>query len=126
MLLDIIKAKLTSAGVIDGTTWRCFIGFAPDTQDQLISLHATGGYPQDTHAGDVNRETFQLRVRTGEMAYTDCETKWRAAFNALHDADLSASDIYQIQAESAGPLEYYDENGRVNMTVNFRVTRAKP
>lgn len=126
MLLDIIKTKLTTASVVNGTTWKCFIGFCPDDQDQVISLHLTGGLPQDTHGGENVTETFQLRVRAATLDYATCETKWRAAFNALQDADLSANSIYLIQALTSGPLEWFDEKDRPNMSVNFRVMRAKP
>lgn len=125
MLLDTIKTKLTSAGVVNGSTWVCFIGYAPDPQDQLVSLHMTGGMAQDTHDNKNITETFQLRVRAAPLAYIVCYTKWLAAFNALQDVDLASSGVRFIQALAASPLEFFDEKNRPNMTVNFRVIRDK-
>lgn len=125
-LLDIIKAKLAADGVADGAVWRVFIGFAPDTQDQLISLHLTGGFPQDTLGGETIRGTFQLRVRGAYRDYVTCEAKWRECFNALNDADLSADGICLIQALAGEPLEYDDAKSRLNMTMNFNVKRTTP
>jgi hypothetical protein len=126
MLLDDIKAKLISAGVANTTTWRCFVSYAPDSQDQLISLHDTGGYPQETLAGDVNHETFQVRVRAGARDYATARSKWQEVFNALNDASPPTVGIYLIQAEAAGPLTSYDDAERPNLTVNYRVKRAAP
>jgi len=126
LLLDIIKAKLVSAGVVNNTTWKCFVGFCPDVQDQVVSLHLSGGFPQDTHENDNVIETFQCRIRAARLDYAACEAKWRQVFNALQDADLSANGIRMIQAMASGPLEWYDENQRPNMTINFRVVRDKP
>lgn len=126
MLLDTIRQKLIDDGVVDGTTWKCFIGAAPDDQDQLISLQLTGGFEQDTLGGENVLETFQVRVRSGAREYVTCEAKWRAMFDSLHDADLSASNIYLIQALATGPLTWDDDKLRTNMSANFRVTRDKP
>jgi len=121
MVLDDIKTVLTTAAVVNGDTWRCFIGFCPDTQDQVVSLHLTGGAPQNTHGGENASITFQVRVRTARKEYSACYTKWKAVLDALHDADLSAYGIRLIQAMAMAPLEFYDEKERPNMTANFTV-----
>ena len=126
MLLDIIKARLIATGVANTTTWRVFVGFCPDVSDQVLSLHLSGGFPQETHEGDNVTESFQVRVRAAKLDYVTCEAKWREALYALHDADLSASGIRLIQAMAMGPLEWYDESQRPNMSANFRVVRDKP
>jgi len=90
-LLNIIKTKLTSDGVVDGSTWKCFIGYCPDDQDKVISLYSTGGLPQDTLGGENVIETIQVRVRAGALDYSACHDKWWEMFNSLQDADLTAT-----------------------------------
>jgi len=124
-LLPIIRTRLISAGVID-TGWDCFIGYIPDVQDQLIGLSPTGGFPQDTQENDNLIETFQANVRSGVRAYAVCEAKWAELFSALQDANLSSSGVRLIQALQTGPLIWYDDRNRPNMSVNFRVVRDRP
>ncbi len=125
-MLSIIRDKLIADGVANSTTWKCWINYAPDIADQVISLHMTGGYPQDTHGGENVIQTFQVRVRAPRLSYSVCLDKWWQMFRCLNDANLSASDIHLIQATMSGPLEYLDEENRVNMTANFRVVRTTP
>ena len=127
-LLDDIRSHLIAQSVANTTTWKCYIGYAPDAEDQLISLEVTGGLPQDTHGGETVTQTFQVRIRAGEKAYTTCEDKWWNMFSALENADISisGSDIYLMHAFASGPIVYYDSKQRPNMTANFRVVRATP
>lgn len=125
-LLDIIRDKLVADAVVNSTTWKCWIGYSPDTQDQLISLHQTGGYPQDTHGGENVHQTIMVRVRAGRLDYNVCLDKWWQMFRCLQDANLSASDVRLIQSTASGPLEYFDQENRVNMTANFRIVRDLP
>lgn len=118
MLLEAIKSHLVFAGVVN-TGWDCFIGFCPDSQDSVISLHQTGGYPDETHQGETVKSTFQVRVRSGPLDYAGCQEKWWEMFRALHNADLASQGIRLVLAESSGPLEYYDSKDRPNMTANF-------
>lgn len=127
ILLDIIRSTLISAGVVEGSTgFKCFVGYAPDDQDQIVGLMPTGGGEQETHGGENVNGTFQAKIRTGQFAFVACEAKWRAVFNALQDANLSASGIYLIQAMNTEPLMWVDEKNRYCASVNFRVIRAKP
>jgi hypothetical protein len=128
-LLDTIRTRLTDQAVVDGSTWKCFIGYTPDAQDQVVSLNPTGSWHgQETHEGDNVHDTFQVRVRGSKLAYNTCEGKWRDMFDALQDADLSASPnfVYLLQSEQTAPMYYLDEKQRPNMTANFRVTRSTP
>ena len=123
-LLDIIRTRLIAAGAANTSTWKCYIGFCPDAAEQLMSLHLSGGYPQETMEDDYSIETFQLRVRSG--VYTTCEAKWQACYSALHgQEDAIGNSIRLIQAMASGPLEYYDDLKRVNMTMNLRVIRDR-
>lgn len=127
-LLSIIRNKLITAGVGNANTWRVWIGYYPDDigTDQLIALNLTGGFPQDTHAGENVFQNFQVTVRSARTDYATCEAKWWAMFNALNDANLVANDVYLIQAMASGPLEYLDALNRTCMTCNFRTIRKRP
>jgi hypothetical protein len=127
-LLSTIRTKLIADAVANLAAWKCWIGYYPDDigTDQLIALNLTGGFPQDTHGGENVHQTFQVTVRAARTDYATCEAKWWAMFRSLNDADLSASDIYLIQAMASGPLEYLDALNRTCMTCNFRVVRKKP
>ena len=126
LLLDAIHAKLTADGVLNGSTWKGFIGFTPDDQDQEISLVSTGGFPQDTHGGETVSETFQVVVRAAAFEHTVGRNKWQDMFNSLHDADLSADNIHLIQALASGPVQFSDDKKRPNFSANFRVIRDTP
>jgi hypothetical protein len=130
-LLETVKEKLEADGVVNGSTWKCFVGFLPDDQDQCISIHLTGGFPQDTHEGENVLMTFQALVRAGDRAHDVCEAKWWDMFNSLQDADFGASPVgdatvYLCQAMATGPLTFGDEKQRTCMTANFRVVKERP
>ena len=125
-LLDDIRTVLLAAGVANSTTWKCWVHYAPDTADQCISLHLSGGLSQDTLAGENVRPTFQVRVRAARLSHAVVEAKWWEVFAALNDADLSAYNIYLISAQNTGPLEWLDSANRPNMTLNFIVTMLSP
>ena len=126
-LLSIIRTKLIT-DLVSTAAWPCFIGYYPDDigTDQLIALNLTGGFPQDTHAGENVHQTFQVTVRAARTSYATCESKWWNMFKCLNDANLIASDINLIQAMASGPLEYLDALNRTCMTCNFRVIRKLP
>ena len=105
-LLEDIRTVLINTGVANTSTWKCWIQYAPDNADQCISLHYTGGMPQDTLAGENIRPTFQLRIRASGLDQAAAQAKWWDMFAALHDADLSAYGIHLIQSGATGPLEW--------------------
>lgn len=123
--LDAVAAKLVSAGVASGSgtgVWPVFVGWVPDLPNQAIGLQATGGFPQDTHAGENLLPTFQVLVRAAEWEYAACNTKWSAMFAALQDATITG--VYLIQAMASGPMSFVDAKNRMCMTVNFRMVIA--
>ncbi len=138
-LLEAIRKKLIAEYVANTTTWKCFIGYTPDDQDQVISLTLSGGFPFSTLNMESTHPTFQLTVRAGYLDRAACEAKWWAAFNALHEdpppyriplpddpppdwRTLAASGIVLIDPMATGPLEWYDMKNRINMSINYRVT----
>lgn len=123
-LLPIVRNRLIATGVVE-TGWTCFIGYGPEEGDKQILLSPTGGFPQDTQQNENLQETFQVTIRAAQLDYEACEAKWTEVFEALTDADLSASGIRLIQALQSGPLVWYDDKNRPNMSVNFKVVRAR-
>lgn len=129
MLLDDIRSYLVSRG-ISTAAWPTFIGYMPDSTDQMIGLFETGGYPPV----ELNREnelvTFQLRVRGSHLNYATTRLKWKACFDAIQDAQAaigspaSLPGVTFIQAMHNGPLHSNDDKGRPNFTSNFRCKRA--
>lgn len=119
---EAIRAKLASAGV-SGAGWPGYIGYVPDDGNQVIGIIPSGGYPQETHAGENLLETLQVIIRSAGYSTTD--TKWLAMFNALQDVDLSADGIHLIQAMTTGPGHFLDSKNRHCMTASFRVVRSR-
>lgn len=124
-LLTIIRQKLLDDSV-GGSDWPVFIGYTPDDPgvDQIIGLQLSGGTADETMLGENVYETFQLKVRAGRLEFADCESKWREAFDSLHDASISGISL--IQALATGPMPWYDEKSRICMSANFRVVRPRP
>lgn len=127
--LEQVQARLLAQGVSTGTTgnWPCFLGYMPDSPDQMLAIQYTGGYPQDEHSGSNMLQTFQVAVRAAKLSHSICETKWKAMFNALQDSEGSTgmTDIYLVQANNTGPLDFLDAKNRHVMTCNFRLVRSK-
>jgi hypothetical protein len=125
MFLDDVYTYLTNGGYVNGATgWPLYEGYMPDDQDLTVALYETGGYPADTILRENQRITFQLRVRGSRRDYARVRQKWQDLFNALQDANNPAlNGVALMQAMHYGPLVFTDDKGRVNMTVNFRVTR---
>ncbi len=132
-LLEVIRRKLIADAVVNSTTWKCYIGYTPDDQDQAISLTLSGGFPRDTLSGANVLPTFQVTIRTGYLSRAACETKWWQVFNSLDegdptvsgDGDLSEGGVRLISPMNTGPLEWLDAKNRVNMSVNYRVVMDK-
>jgi hypothetical protein len=126
--LEVVRNKLITDGVATDSSgsFPCYIGMHPDTPDNSMSLVLTGGLPQETMGNENLNESFQLKVRTTRLDYSTLEQKCRDAFDSLSDADLSADDIYLIQATASAPLTWHDGKERVFGSLNFKVVRAKP
>jgi hypothetical protein len=122
--MESVRSALVTAGVIDGTDWAGYIGYMPDDQDQVVGLIPTGGFPQDTHGAENGFPTFQVTVRAGRNEYSTARSKWLDMYHALQDANLSASNIWLIQAYATDPIHMLDGKNRHNFVSNFRVIRA--
>jgi len=128
-LLDQIYNYLVASGQVGPTTsWPLHIGFMADDASQMVGLFETGGLPADTLGRENQRPTFQVRVRAARLDYETCRTMWQTLFNLLQDAQQNSSPtlagIYLIQALHYGPMFFADDQGRSNMTSNWRVLMA--
>lgn len=121
-LLENVKTKLTSAGLLTGT-WKCYIGFIPDDVDTTIGLQYTGGFPQDTHGAENLLQNFQVSVRGGELDHATVAAKWYSVFSTLQDAS-DITGVGLIQAMATGPMSFVDDKMRPVMTANFRTVVA--
>ena len=122
------QAVSTATGNTSGSaTWPCFVGFMPATPDQCIAVQYSGGFPQDTHAGENMLPTFQVAIRAGAYAHSAAETKWIAAFNALQGSEgaTAMTDFYLVEVMNSAPIVIYDEKNRPVMTLNLRAVRAR-
>jgi hypothetical protein len=68
--------------------------------------------------------TFLVHVRGNRLDYEAVRTKWKMIFDLLQDSTPAAGYAY-VQAMHYGPLAFTDPSGRVNMTMNFRVLKAR-
>jgi len=132
--LEAVSARLLAQGVSTATgntsgtaTWPCFIGFMPAAPDQCIAVQYSGGFPQDTHAGENMHPTFQVAIRAGAYQHSTAETKWIAAFNALQGSQgaTAMTDFQMVEAMNSAPIVIYDEKNRPVMTLNLRAVRTR-
>lgn len=124
LLLESVRTYLISSGAIS-SGWSCYISAAPDDANQIVVLEFTGGFPQDTHAGENLRPTFQVRVRGDRMNYSTVESKWYDIWKKLHNTS-SISGVRMMLAVQTAPIVLHDEKGRLNMLVNFNAVIAAP
>lgn len=130
-LLEDIRFKLQVDNVFDGSTWKCYLGYMPDEQNQVIGIFESGGLPSNTLNRENTLPSFQVRIRASQQDYVVCRNKWQAVYNSLQDASESNGSpetlvgYYLIQALASAPLVWTDELQRVNMSVNFRVIKSK-
>ena len=120
LFLDNVRNYLLGNGV----SWPVTIGFMPDDADDWIGIFETGGMPADTIGRENQRVTFQVRVRAARLDYLVCRTMWQTVFNLLQDAQAGNGylpGVAYIQALHFGPLFFNDDQGRSNMTANWRV-----
>jgi hypothetical protein len=124
MLLDDLYTYLGHQSGLVTIDWPLYLGYLPDEQDQCTGLFETGGMPADTLLRENERVSFQLRVRGNRFDYAVVRRKWQDYFDALQDSQPAAGYAY-VQAAHLGPLVFGDPSGRVNMTANFLVMKAR-
>jgi hypothetical protein len=117
----LIQTHLQNLGISTGQSgaWPCFVGYIPDSPNQMIGIQFTGGFPQDTHLGENLLPTIQIYVRGGEQEHSTVYAKWKAIFDAIENANIT--DVHLIRAMSSGPLSFPDTKNRSCMTMNVNL-----
>ena len=131
-LLDDIKTYLENEGICSDATWKCCVGFAATSKNQIVALEYETGEGPDTH-GDENRlPHFRVMVRASPKANAACIAKWQEVYDALQDGQdaLTASTGVDgtyglIHTDSSAPAQWDDSDTRPHMTTTFRVVMAK-
>lgn len=125
MLLDDIETILVEAGETE-TSWPLYKAHLPDSPDQTISIFETGGYAAPDHYAVENASvSFQVRIRAAYRDYAVARQKWQDVFDVLHGTKRTSPFYCYIMALNDGPLSFPDEKGRPNLTVNFKVLKAR-
>ena len=129
-----ITAYLTSQGVIDGTTWKSYVGDAQktkDAHDRMVIITLSPGDGPDTHDDSNRLPGFKVRIRGRQHNHDEALTKWQAMYDALQDgetainADAGVSGTYNlVHSDQSAPIQFPDGKDRPNMTCDFRVTMA--
>lgn len=119
-LIDDILSTLTTAAVIDGSTWFGHGAYMPATPDQVVLVVETGGLvPGQESVTGFDKPTFQVRVRGQAEQYDVARTKMQEVFDALNDATIS--DFVYCFAVQSGPLPLgHDEKDRPLLSLNFQ------
>lgn len=127
MLLDEIGTYLTNQGVVGGATgWTLAKAYMPPSPDQVVALFETGGFAPELPV-DLDRPTFQVRVRGTKMDYPGARAKIDQVVTELHKFQGTLSGVYYVMIaamQSPMPLGY-DENERPELAVNFRALRSR-
>lgn len=124
-LIDDILSTLTTASVIDGSTWFGFGAFMPATPDQAVVVSDTAGpAPGQESVTGHNFPTFQVRVRGAKEEYDTARTKMQEVFDALNDATISGY-IYCFATQSGVLPLGQDEKERPILSLNFQCMEAR-
>lgn len=118
LLTNVRNFLIAQNAVSASGAWPCYIAYTPDDVDQVVSIEPTGGFPQDTHAGENFLQTFEIRIRAGRLDYATAEAKWYEIFRLLNQNTLSG--VNMIVGLGSGPLTFPDTKNRPNLTMNFR------
>lgn len=133
MLLDEIGARLTAqavattggTGASAATMRLVYREFQPTPEWQLV-LTPSGGF-QGEGRPELDRPTFQVRVRGAESASTTLEVKTAAVVTALHQFAGTLSGRYYVDIARQGDTLYLgrDENQRPIYALNFLALRSR-
>lgn len=113
------------AGVIGASTgWAISVALSPDTPHNCITVYDTGGEGTDTNELDLERPTFQVRVRS--FTYTDAWNKQdeiRSLLQAMDGLTLGAYRYTFVRATSDILSIGTDDRERYLTTANYRAMR---
>ena len=122
-------ASLPMVGTFGGTEgWSVSVGAEASSPDTTITIYDTGGSGPDTDQLDIERQSIQVRVRSGRGAgaYQDAYDKQRVIRGALinlSEVVMDGSRYFGMIMESEILVSGRDDNDRFLMTANYRVIR---
>lgn len=123
-LLDDIGTKLTTDGLVDGTTgWTLAKAYQPDSPDTVVALYEVGGQAPQTRVG-MDHPEVQVRVRGGAFGYAAAQTKIVAIKSALHtySGTISGTRYAWVKAVHSAPIPLgYDERNRPELAYTFQI-----
>ena len=102
-----------------------FLGLMPDQPDNCIALFEYAGSPPDLH---WNGEYPGLQLRVRNKSYAAARTKIGEAMTALHglhEQTLSGTRYLLIKARGSPEILKRDANNRVELFVNFEITKER-
>lgn len=126
-VVDDVVDRLIAAGLIEGGTgWKGFVNEMPPEPDQIVGVFESGGGPPGTRL-DMDRPTFQVRVRAAKHDWPAARAKIKAIFASLHKFTGALTGTYYVAIMAAGdvlPLGL-DANNRPELTQNYEALRSR-
>lgn len=122
-------ASVPGIGTFGGATgWTISVATEASSPDTTITVYDTGGEGPDTDELDIERQSIQVRVRSGKQsgayqAAYDKQHAIRAALINLSGVVMDGSRYLGIVMMSEILTIGRDDNDRFLMTANYRVIR---
>jgi hypothetical protein len=129
-LVDEASAILVAAGVggVPGSaaTWWIWKRELQATPDTAIAVVPTGGHQQE-NTSQLNRQTFQVLIRTAKDSSTGLEAKVKAVDDALNLYTGTVSGVEWVDTQKQGDELYLgrDANQRPMYSLNYLVFRER-
>lgn len=127
MILNEVESRLVHLGISGiGGEWPVSKGFIPDKPDQVIVVFETPGRPPDARV-DLDRPSFQIRVRGSEFGYIDAREKAQEIHLALHTfkGNLLGTRYVLITAAHSPWFLQHDRNNRPEFVQNFNCLKTR-
>lgn len=137
MLADELATLMVSQNVagLPGSTqatvtgWTLAKGELPELPDRIVAIFETGGFPDELGlTGDIERPTFQIRVRGSPKGYATARTKCDAIRTALHtigNENLAGRRFVHLLAATAPIALGQDANNRPGFSINGQAVRSQ-
>lgn len=120
-------AESTQIGSRGGNgRWAISVGGEPDKPDDVVTLYDTTGLGPDTDELDIERPSFQVRVRSRSYgsAY-EIQRKVRMLLTLTEPIDTESSTFLTIEATSEILSLGRDDQDRYALVANFNTIRTE-
>ena len=125
-LLDDIKNKLVSDGIVDGSTgWKFYKAYLPDSPSNVVAIYEMPGpEPDQTQGIAYEYPGFQIYTRASAFEYDVARSKLMEVYRSLNNADIPGYNY--IYAADSGPiLDSYDKaSNRPILFLSFNTMKA--